>query len=59
MERKEFSARGGKKIDELQKGLQKKVKKLAAFESIDLEQAKTDVLRVEALEAGNPKHIGC
>jgi hypothetical protein len=44
------SIAGGKKIDELQSGLRKKVKALAAFEMSDLEKARPDIERVAVLE---------
>jgi len=45
------SDKGNKKLEELQKSLEDKVAALAKFESIDLEQARTDLVRVEVLEA--------
>lgn len=45
-----LSTQGGKKLDELQKELQKKADGLAAFESCDLEKVRPDVERVAALK---------
>lgn len=46
-----LSNKGGRKLDDLQKSLQKKVKELADFEKLDLAEVRAGVERVKVLEA--------
>ncbi len=46
-----LSDKGGRKLDDLQKSLQKKVKELADFEKLDLAEVNVGLARVKVLEA--------
>ena len=46
-----LSDKGGRKLDDLQKSLQKKVKELADFEKLDLAEVSVGLARVKVLEA--------